>query len=207
MINGLSVTTPSFKSLFENARSEIFQTLNCVKIGTIISFDSTKRTAEVQISFKRALSIPMKDGTQVLNYPLLLDCPVVTLQGGGAGASFPIEAGDECLVLFSDANIDAWFDNGGEALPFDGRRHDLSDGIVLVGLNSMANTLAIAIEDGEAGIADSTAKVAIKNGKINISNGTADLKLALDTFLTGLTAANLPAQAATLKTTLDLLLY
>lgn len=214
MINGLNVTKPTLKNVFDNSKAEIFQTLNCVKVGTIVSFDSTKRTAEVQISFKRSLSIPIKDevGREqfIVSYPLLVDCPVVTLQGGGAGAAFPIAAGDECLVFFADANIDAWFDNGGEALPFDGRRHDLSDGIALVGLNSLANTLSLALADDEAGVADDLAKVAIKNGKINVSNGVADFITAMDVFLTSLSGSADPTVAAAapiLKTSLDALFY
>jgi len=210
-VNGLNVTDPSLKNLFDNSKTDIFQTFNCVKIGTIVSFDSTKRTAEVQISFKRSLTLPIKDelGREqfIVSYPLLVDCPVVTLQGGGGAVAFPISAGDECLIFFSDSNIDAWFDNGGEALPLDGRRHDLSDGIALVGLNSLANTLSVALATDETGIADATAKVSIKNGKVNISNDTQSLLTALDTFLTGLNPTNLAAQAAALKNSIDLLFY
>lgn len=211
MINGLNVTVPSLKNLFENSKVDIFQTLNCVKIGTIVSFDDTKRTAEVQVSFKRSLSIPLKDGTQVLSYPLLVDCPVVTLQGAGTVVK-PADpaAGDECLVFFSDSNIDAWFDNGGEAIPLDGRRHDLSDGIALVGLNSMANVLASALDTDEGGIADDVAKVAVKNGKITLSNDVKSFITAMDTFLTSCTGSadpTLAAAAPILKTSLDALFY
>lgn len=209
-INGLNVTNPGLKDLLENARTEIFQTLNCVKIGTIVSFDPASRTAEIQISFKRELAIPLADGTRIINYPLLVDCPVFTLQGGGAGAAFPVAAGDECLVLFSDSNIDAWYDNGGEALPFDGRRHDISDGIALVGLNSMANALSLALANDEGGVADAVAKVAVKNGKINMSNAVADFKTAMDVFLTSCSGSADPALAsasAALKLTLDTLFY
>jgi len=215
MINGGPVNKPTLKNLIDDSRTKIFQELNCLKVGSIVSFDSVVRTAVVQIHFKRSLSIPLKDGTKVLDYPLLYDCPVVTMQGGGSAIGFPITAGDECLVLFSDANIDAWYEQGASdstgkplmALPLDGRRHDLSDGIALVGLNSLGKPLDVALADDEAGVADSKAKVSVKSGKINISNDTQSLLTALDTFLTGLTADNLPAQAAALKISIDALFY
>lgn len=213
-VNGLNVTNPSLKNIFDNAKNDILQTFNCVKIGTIVSFDSTKRTAEIQISFKRSLSLPIKDelGREqfIVSYPLLVDCPVITLQGGGGAVAFPIAAGDECLVFFSDSNIDAWFDNGGEALPLDGRRHDLSDGIALVGLNSLANALDVALADDETGLADATAKVSIKSGKINVSNAAQSFITAMDTFLTSLAGSADPTVAAAapiLKTSLDALFY
>ena len=226
MINGLSVTDPSLKNLFDNSKTDIFQTLNCVKIGTIVSFDKVKRTAEVQISFKRSLSIPLKDGTRIQSYPLLLDCPVITLQGGGGVLSFPIKEGDECIVLFSDSNIDAWFNNGGQALPMDGRRHDISDGIAIVGLNSKANPLVPAVTASELALTYSEAKIAEKNGKITLQNATFNFITAMDTYLIAMNAflalvaadtVILPATKAgagvmqtantALKTQLDLLFY
>lgn len=185
-INGLNVTAPSLKNLFESSKLDIFQTMNCVKIGTIVSFDAVKRTAEVQISFKRSLNMPLKDGTKVQSYPLLMDCPVVSMQGGGGALTFPIEAGDECLVLFSDSNIDAWFDNGGEAVPLDGRRHDLSDGIAIVGLNSKANAIDPAVTASELAITYALAKIAQKNGKITLQNATTNLITITDTLLTAM---------------------
>lgn len=187
MINGLSVADPSLKNVLDRVQDNIFQTLNCIKIGTIVSFDKVKRTAVVQIHFKRSLSTPLADGTKVVKYPQIFDCPVVTMQGGGACLTVPIQAGDECLVLFSDNNIDAWYDNGKEpALPYYDRRHDLSDGIVIVGLNSQSNALAPAVTASEAALTYSGAKIAEKNGKINLSNETQNFITSLDTLLTAM---------------------
>ena len=71
----------------------------------------------------------------VADYPLLLDCPVVVLQGGGAYIDLPIAEGDYCLVLFNDRNIDTWWDTGNVVVPRNRRKHSLSDGIALVGIN------------------------------------------------------------------------
>ena len=40
---------------------------------------------------------------------------------------------DPCLVIFSDIDIDAWFQNGEASAPNSPRRHSLSDGFVFVG--------------------------------------------------------------------------
>jgi len=78
---------PSLKNLFDNAHARVFQDMNCVKVGSIVSFDAANRTAEIQIAFKRNLSIPLADGTRIISFPLLVDCPVFTLQGGGTSVS------------------------------------------------------------------------------------------------------------------------
>lgn len=131
-----SVIEPTLADVLVNFKQDIFSTLNCIKIGQISSFDATKKTAEVQILFKRVLP----DMT-TQSYPLLIDCPVFTPQGGGGALQFPIQAGDQCLVLFSDRRLDEWLQGGGEAAPGDGRMHDLSDGIALVGMNALDSDL------------------------------------------------------------------
>lgn len=137
-----SLVQPELLDTLLKLKADIFRSMNCVKIGSINKFDLTKKTAEVQILFKRIYpDAASPNGQTVASVPLLVDVPVVTLQGGGAALEMPISVGDQCLVFFSDRNIDAWFKNGAEAAPFDGRTHDLSDGIALVGVNALNGTL------------------------------------------------------------------
>ena len=203
MKNGVHVTPPSLSALLTKVETRVFQNMNCVKIGRITAFDAVKRTAKVEVMFRRLLA----DGKTIQDFPLLQDCPVFTLQGGGSALTVPIAAGDECLVLFSDNNIDAWYEAGQPALPYDGRRHDISDGIAIVGLNSLAKPISPAVTANEVALTYGGAKISEKNGKIALSNAAADFITAMDLFLTGLNPTTLAAQAATLKTTLDLLFY
>lgn len=131
-----TVIEPNLTETLEILKQDIFATLNAVKVGQIQSFDPSDKTAEVQLLFKRILS----DGTE-MSHPVLVDCPVFTLQGGGAFVQFPIQAGDQCLVLFSDRNLDAWFAEGTEQVPYDQRTHDFSDAIALVGLNAQTSSM------------------------------------------------------------------
>ena len=205
MIQGQSVQEPSLIELLNRAKTEVFKSLNICKPGTIVSYNATKGTASIQICYKRELY----DGS-VAGYPLLVDCPVVTIQGGGIHFKAPIMAGDECLVFFADSNIDLWFQNGGQEVPFDGRRHSLSDGFALVGINHLAasgTTLKTLLAADEGGIAGEQVKVALKGSKVNISNQTQSLLTALDLFLTGLTPSTLASQAAALKISIDALFY
>jgi hypothetical protein len=148
-----SPLNPRLTDVLSALKTDIFRSLNAVKVGEIVTFDMERKTAKIKILFKRVLP----DKT-VSSYPALVDCPVFTLQGGGASIQFPIVAGDQCLLLFSDRNLDAWFTAGSEQAPLTARCHDLSDGIALVGLNSLASTLAnyeadkvrLFFEDGKA---------------------------------------------------------
>lgn len=126
---------PTLLELFSEAKRDVFESINCVQIGKIQSFDAAKKTATVQLMFKR--NTPA--GT--VSAPVLVDVPVFTLLGGSGSIQMPIASGDECLVLFCDRNLDTWFVTGSDALPPTGRCHDLSDGVALVGLSSRVSTL------------------------------------------------------------------
>lgn len=179
-MNQNSAQTPDLYGALQALKQNIFRTLNAVKIGQITAYDSAARTAEVLVLFK--------SGSRPLT---LVDCPVVTIQGGGAGVAMPIAAGDQCLLLFSDRNIDAWYQNGGEASPLTARCHDLSDGICIVGLNSTGAPLELAADDDEAGIADDLAKVVVKAGLISVANNAYNLKTIIDSIIAQIVAVNL----------------
>lgn len=76
-----------------------------------------------------------------INLPLLADVPVVFPGGGGATLTFPIAAGDECLIVFASRCIDGWFQLGGIQPALDPRMHSLSDGFAFVGVRSAARAL------------------------------------------------------------------
>ena len=53
---------------------------------------------------------------------------------------FEVNAGDACLVIFADRDIDAWFESGEAEVPPSGRMHSLSDGFAFVGFRTRGNT-------------------------------------------------------------------
>ncbi|MCA8120427.1 hypothetical protein LGN07_17030 [Burkholderia cepacia] len=108
--------------------------------GTVESFDPAAMTVSVQPGTKD--SIRNEDGTiSTSPFPLLTDCPVVWQGGGGATATFPIAAGDECLVVFASRCIDAWWQSGGVQEQAESRNHSLADGFALVGVRSRPRAL------------------------------------------------------------------
>lgn len=183
---GFTLKEPKLYDVLNALRTQILINLNCVKIGQITAFYPASHTADVQILFQRVLT----DGT-ISSYPKLLNCPVFTLQGGGSSLQFPISIGDQCIVLFSDRNIDSWYLNGNQQPPIDGRLHDLSDGIVLVGLNSKASTAIAPLSTTETRIIlkDGTTKVGLQSGKITVQNATVNLLTVLQLLITGILGA------------------
>jgi len=177
------------KDVLDRTKDEVYYNLNCVQVGSIVSYDPSKNTASIQIGMKRQLPTD-----EVVDYPVLQDCPVMFLSGGQSFISLPITEGDTCLILFNDRDIDTWWYSGQNNVPPSGRAHSLSDAIVIVGVRNQTNAIdlptnAIAINAG--------------NKKIVIKNTSQSLKPLLDELFDQLTQSLVMWLQTSLLTTLQ----
>jgi phage baseplate assembly protein gpV len=103
--------------------------------------------------------------------PLLVDVPVIFPRGGGFTMTFPVRAGDECLVVFSDRCIDFWWQNGGVQETVDPRMHDLSDAFAIVGPQSQAKKISgISTTSVQVRTDDGASFIELKQGgSVNIT--------------------------------------
>lgn len=135
----------------------IFSMLRVSLPGIIESFDPIACTCTVQPALKGQTADELGN-MKSAPLPLLVDVPVIFPRGGGCTITFPVKAGDECLVVFSDRCIDFWWQSGGVQETVDPRQHDLSDAFAIVGPQSQANvisnisstTLQMRTDDGAA---------------------------------------------------------
>jgi len=109
--------------------SRLKETHTCLP-GIIRKFDPATQTATVQPAIKR---IFVEQGP--VDLPLCVDVPVQFPAGGHFVLTFPVEPGDECLLVFSERAIDFWWDRGDVQLPAEYRMHDLSDAFAIVGVS------------------------------------------------------------------------
>ncbi len=113
--------------------------------GIVQAFDAAAMTVSVQPAVAGQILNETGQARDV-NLPLLVDVPVVFPAGGGFTLTFPVAAGDECLVVFASRCIDGWWQSGGIGAQLDKRMHDLSDGFALVGPRSQARKLDPAVD-------------------------------------------------------------
>ncbi|KNA28282.1 translation initiation factor IF-2 [Pantoea ananatis] len=143
--------------VLKTERSVINNQLRVALPGIVQSFDPDTVTVVVQPAI-RYIERDSDGNESTHDYPLLTDVPVYFQRGGGCTITFPVKAGDECLVVFSDRCIDFWWQNGGVQEPVDPRQHDLSDAFAFVGPQSQAQkisgisttTLQMRTDDGSA---------------------------------------------------------
>lgn len=128
----LSERNPSSANRAENAARRREIGLRVAMPGIIQSFDPAEQTVTVQLAI-REQRVDADGNKTWLDIPQLVDVPVVFPRAGGYVLTMPIASGDECLVIFGDACIDAWWQSGGVQNQIDCRRHDLSDGFAIPG--------------------------------------------------------------------------
>ena len=120
----------------EALKNAIRQEMHCALPAVVESYDKATQTVTVKPAIREQLS-----GGAYVELPLLSDVPVFFPGGAASGITFPVQKGDECLVIFSDSCIDAWYQYGGTQNPVSLRRHDLSDGFAFIGFRSRKNAL------------------------------------------------------------------
>ena len=109
--------------------------------GIVQSFDPEAQTVTVQPAIRERIRNPDLTFSHVA-LPLLVDVPIVVPRAGGFSLTLPVAKGDECLVMFGDMCIDSFWENGGIQNQPDKRRHDLSDGIAILGIWSQPRVLS-----------------------------------------------------------------
>ena len=111
--------------------------------GTIVSFNAAQQTVVVQPAITEIERVPNGGGTYAPTaLPQLLDVPVILPRAGGFTLTLPVAAGDECLVIFGDSCMDAWWQSGGQQNQFEQRRHSLADGFAILGPWNQTRVLA-----------------------------------------------------------------
>lgn len=171
-------TAPKPLDVLYRFREDLLANFHCHKLGRIDKFDAAKQTATVEIVGRLVV------GGKEVAYPLLVDCPVWVQRGGGGYLSFPVNAGDYCLVLFNDRDIDRWHETGQSYAPNTYRMHDISDGLVLLGWAPQTSVID-GYSTTESKWVYTNTSLATDGEKWEIKNNVTSLLTAL----TGLTAA------------------
>jgi Phage protein Gp138 N-terminal domain/GpV Apex motif len=126
----------SMRVILEN----LSKAIRCAMPGIVHSYNSVQGTCVIQLAIEsRTLDA---DGDVTFEpIALLNDVPVNYMGGGQFVTTYPIQPGDEALVIFSDRCIDSWWQSGGVQIPADLRMHDISDGFAIIGPRSLAKSI------------------------------------------------------------------
>lgn len=185
----LVTVEPTMKDMLDMMKKDINLSLNCHHIGQIEEFDKDQQVARVSIMYKKTYfdrnPKTKQYESKLVDYPILLDVPVVFLGGGKGSLTFPVTKGDECLLLFNDRDIDNWFSSGQVAPVATPRLHSISDAFAIVGIRSLNKVLG-DFDDGRTVLQQDAAKVAVGDTKIEIANAQHTLNGLLQDLVTAI---------------------
>lgn len=150
----------------------------------IESYDHATQKASVLPLIRR-----VNKAGEELDLPVITDVPVVFPGGGGAALTFPIEAGDTVLLVFSERSLDNWLQTGGVANPAKTGYMRLSDAIAIPGLKPFNGTFT-ADNATDVLLSHGAAKLRLTGaGTVALGAAGGELLDLLDQLLTSLQAA------------------
>lgn len=120
-------------------KENLLDNLCCVKIGYIDSYDYDTRVSRVVIYNKRVVGLNDKGEHILEDYPLLY-CKTLFLGGGDSAINWSIQQGDECIVFFTDKELETPWISGQVSDVKYGRMHDYTDAICLTGFTTQPKT-------------------------------------------------------------------
>jgi hypothetical protein len=186
--------------------------------ASVVSYDPATQTcvAQVMIKLSRQLQQPIVDAngqnvySVLVDIPPLQDVPVLFPSGGGYTMTFPIQQGDEVLVVFSSRCMDAWWEYGKDQdakgnvtgrPQMELRMHDLSDGFAILQPRSQVRMLSPAPSGSSMQLRSDDGQAIIEiaaNHVINITCANANVT-ATNTATVKAPVINLQNAGASLK--------
>lgn len=125
--------------LQESTKASIWTAIPAI----IQSVDYSKFTVSAQPAIQGVITDKENDESYQ-DLPMLVDVPILFPQAGGWHMTFPVQEGDECLIVFASRCIDAWWQSGGIQKPMESRMLDLSDGFAILAPYSQPKAKQVA---------------------------------------------------------------
>lgn len=163
-------------SLLKVLKRNINLSMNCIRIGYIEEYDFDTRISKVMLYNKNVLGIG-DDGEHITSdYPIIY-AKTIFLGSSTCGVDWHVKKGDECIVFFSDVEIETPWVSGQVSDVMYKRTHDFTDALCLTGIRTQPTTTPT----------DNNLNIRSKNGIIYIDGVT---QIDGDTTVNGITEVN-----------------
>lgn len=134
-----------------------------------------------------AIKRVLNENDEEITLPTLSEIPIIYPSVGKYRITFPIEKGDEGMLVFSEREINQFVEKGEITRPLMYRKHSISDAVFIPALisqgkrNNVSSSEGLVLEEVSGG-----AKIELINGKINLY-GTIVMESIPGTGLTDIT--------------------
>lgn len=188
----LNTANPGLKDLLNAFKIDTQLSINCHAVATIQSITTNDANGllvvSATINYSRTYFDRQPNGTyqaKLVDYPQLVDCPLVVLGGGSTALTFPVSKGDQCLILFNDRDLNNWFAGASSGPVASARLHSFTDAIALVGFQKITS-----YDDTHALLTNGEAEVGVPadpaSTQVRIANSTTTLNTLLGDLITAI---------------------
>ena len=155
------------KTIIKGCMDSRVSNIHTAMPGRVVSYDPSTNRASVQPNG----DYKSEDGRNI-QYPIIHNVPIQFPmgQGGTAGITFPINAGDGCLLVFSETQNDDFL-GGNKGDSEDSRRHSLNDAIAIPGVYAGAAPSNVA-HPGDVCVFKGGTMLRISDGSVEIMGAT-----------------------------------
>lgn len=174
-MNSVTYIVGEQKSSYDKFAEHITSNMYCSLLAIVSSVNYENQTLEANpVTIMRTVD----DNGKLHDFklPMLIDVPFQCYKGGGYSITVPVKEGDECLIVFTDVDFSAWFQNGGFNFAEHSFKHAYSNAIAIIGFSSEVNSIqnynpnAVEIRN-----ADGTQKISLSEGNITLKSATITL--------------------------------
>lgn len=160
------ISTPDIGQTIKISGLQIASEFNCMRIGIIQEFYADDLTVKVQIANKKQKTLNADGTANVDNFtPIVAKVcccnPFIT---------YDIQPGEECILLFSDREIESWFITGCCQPEAHTRMHALTDAVAICGIRSLPKMISIL--ENCLNLFYGNSNIALSNDVININSTT-----------------------------------
>lgn len=166
--------------------------LNVSAPGSVVSYDPTTQTAQVQLDLLR-VKYDEETGAEVPLEPVIVPKVPVYWHGSSTGyVSTPLAPGDTGILVFADRCLSVWLETGGPVDPISGRTHSLADAFFLPGVRPRTKALPAPGTDLAATVVEGPPAAGVKLGRNAAQSAVLGelLQTALNTYAGAISAAN-----------------
>ena len=173
----------SFTDIFGGSVKNMMSEIHTAVPAEVVSFDAQKRKVSVRPTVRE------KSAKGFVESPTVHEVPVQYPASSNAGVTFPLSKGDTGILIFSQADIEAWCQRGGLQNPSSERKWDLTDAMFIPGLFAFSESdpevesNKLVVRYGNAKIKIGT-KVTIEAGGQSMAGLIGDLFTALSSAAT-----------------------
>ena len=163
----MAQTSNEVKTIIKGWMDSRVSNIHTAMPGQVVSYNPSTNRASVQPNG----AYKSEDGRNI-RYPIIHNVPIQFPmgQGGTAGITFPISAGDGCLLVFSETQNDDFL-GGNKGDSPDVRRHSLNDAIAIPGVYAGAAPSNVAYP-GDVCVFKGGTMLRISDGSVEITGAT-----------------------------------